>query len=82
MKESVQYFESIKNAIDSSEMHSKAIKNRLEAISSSNTCTLSNIRGPILLLVYESVNLGYDFTTFQGWFKEYRPFAAETWTLK
>ena len=47
----------------------------------SNSCTLSNVRGPVILLVWETINFGDGFSSFQGWYKEYGPSDAETWTL-
>ena len=56
--------------------------NRKTVNLSSNSCTLSNIRGPILLLTWETINFGDGFSSFQGWYKEYNSSAAETWILK
>ena len=47
-----------------------------------NSCDVTNVRGPIILLALETINWGYDFESFQAWYLEYNPFSVKTWELK
>ena len=56
---------------------------RLVECEAGKTCTLSDIKGPVILLVYEKINMVDDFDSFQGWYKEYTPAGqTEEWILK
>ena len=46
-----------------------------------NSCDVTNVRGPVILLAWETINWGYDFESYQAWYLEYNPFAAKTWEL-
>ena len=46
-----------------------------------NSCDVTNVRGPVILLAWETINWGYDFESYQAWYLEYTPFAAKTWEL-
>ena len=56
-------------------------KKRIEDLSS-NSCSLSNIRRPLLLLVWEMIDFSDDFKSCQGWYKEIKPNDSGTWILR
>ena len=56
-------------------------KNRIEDLSS-NSCSLSNIRRPLLLLVWEKFDVSNNVKSYQGWYKEIKPNDSGTWILR
>lgn len=51
-------------------------------LSPSKTCTLSGIRGPVILLAWENISYGDGVSSSHVRYKEYEPFAPETWILE
>lgn len=47
-----------------------------------NSCDISNIRGPVIILAVETINYGDGFESYQAWYMEYTPFGEKTWELK
>ncbi|MBQ4328229.1 MAG: hypothetical protein IJC27_00725 [Lentisphaeria bacterium] len=47
-----------------------------------NSCDISNIRGPVIILAVETINYGDGFESYQAWYMEYTPFDETTWELR
>lgn len=64
-----------KEALDPGQAHVRTVN------SDSGKCRLGNVRGPVLLLACEVIDLADD-KAVRGWFLEYTPFAAVEWNLE